>query len=87
MPGTIPPRHLLLALAAVLIWGSNFVIIKLALGHLPPPLFAALRFSLACLPAMLFLPRPQVSWRNLSLYRVLVGVGPIDFVLNSGGEA
>lgn len=75
MPGTIPLRHLLLALAVVSVWGSNFVVIKLALGHLPPLLFAALRFALACLPAMLFLPRPQVSWRNLSLYGVLVGVG------------
>jgi len=43
---TLPLRHFLLALAVVCIWGTNFVVIKLALGQLPPLLFAALRFSL-----------------------------------------
>lgn len=68
-------RHFLLALAVVAVWGTNFVVIKLALGHLPPLLFAALRFTLALFPAMLFLPRPNVGWRNLALYGVLIGVG------------
>lgn len=68
-------RHFLLALAVVSVWGSNFVVIKLALGHLPPLLFATLRFSLALLPAMFFLPRPAVRWQNLALYGVLIGVG------------
>jgi len=36
--------HALLALLAVLVWGSNFVVIKLALAHFPPFYFAALRF-------------------------------------------
>ena len=68
-------RHFLLALAVVSVWGTNFVVIKLALGHLPPLLFASLRFSLALLPAMFFLPRPSVRWQNLALYGVLIGVG------------
>ncbi len=75
MHATLPLRHFLLALAIVAVWGTNFVVIKLALGHLPPLLFAALRFSLALFPALLFLPRPTVGWRNLALYGVLIGVG------------
>ncbi|WP_342619834.1 EamA family transporter [Rhodoferax sp. GW822-FHT02A01] len=75
MPAALPLRHFLLALAVVAVWGTNFVVIKLALGHLPPLLFAALRFTLALFPAMLFLPRPNVGWRNLALYGVLIGVG------------
>ena len=71
----LPPRHLLLALIVVAIWGSNFVVIKLALGELPPLLFATLRFCFAVLPALLFLPRPAVAWRNLASYGVLIGVG------------
>jgi len=71
----LPPRHFLLALAVVAVWGTNFVIIKVALAHLPPLLFAALRFALAVLPAILFLPRPAASWRNLAAYGVLIGVG------------
>lgn len=59
----------------VAVWGTNFVVIKLALAHLPPLLFAALRFALAFFPAVLLLPRPAVSWRNMAAYGVLLGVG------------
>ena len=75
MHPTLPLRHFLLALAVVAVWGTNFVVIKLALGHLPPLLFAALRFTIALLPAVFFLPRPAVPWRNLALYGLLIGVG------------
>jgi O-acetylserine/cysteine efflux transporter len=75
MNASLPLRHLLLALAVVAVWGSNFVVIKLALGHLPPLLFAALRFALAALPAVFLLPRPAVSWGNLAAYGLLIGVG------------
>lgn len=75
MPSKLPWRHLLLALAVVAVWGTNFVVIKVALAHLPPLLFGALRFALALLPAVLVLPRPAVPWGNLAAYGVLVGVG------------
>ena len=75
MPTSLPWRHFLLALAVVAVWGTNFVIIKLALGVLPPFLFAALRFALALVPAMFFIPRPSVKWSNLARYGVLIGVG------------
>jgi O-acetylserine/cysteine efflux transporter len=71
----LPMRHALLALAVVAVWGTNFVVIKLALGHLPPLLFGALRFAFVLLPAVLFLPRPAVSWGNLAGYGALIGAG------------
>jgi O-acetylserine/cysteine efflux transporter len=58
MPAALPLRHFLLALAVVAVWGTNFVVIKLALGHLPPLLFAALRFGLVLFPALFFLAAP-----------------------------
>lgn len=71
----LPVSHALLALAVTAIWGSNFVVIHVGLEHLPPLLFAALRFLVAFLPAALLLKRPDVPWRNLALYGVLVGAG------------
>ncbi len=69
------PRHLLLALLVVAIWGTNFVVIKAALATLPPLLFAALRFTLAFVPAALFVSRPAVAWRTLAAYGMLIGAG------------
>ena len=68
-------RHFLLALAVVAIWGSNFAIIRIGLNHLPPLLFAALRFSLVFLPEALFLKRPNVPLAKLAGYGVLIGAG------------
>jgi O-acetylserine/cysteine efflux transporter len=69
------PRHALLALLVVAVWGTNFVVIKAALATLPPLLFATLRFALAFLPAALFVARPAMPWRTLAGYGVLIGAG------------
>lgn len=68
-------RHFLLALAVVAVWGSNFVVIKLALGQMPPLLFATLRFLMVVVPMVFLIPRPAVPWRNLAAYGLLIGVG------------
>ena len=75
MKSTLSLKHFLLALAVVAVWGTNFVVIKVALGQMPPLLFATLRFTVAILPAIFFLPRPNVPWRNLAAYGLLIGVG------------
>ncbi|MBB1074035.1 EamA family transporter [Rhodoferax sp. 4810] len=75
MKTSLSLRHFLLALAVVAVWGSNFVVIKLALGQMPPLLFATLRFCVVVFPMVFFLPRPAVPWRNLAGYGLLIGVG------------
>ena len=75
MHAPLPLRHLLLGLLVVAIWGSNFVVIKSALAHLPPLFMAFLRFALAFVPAALLVPRPPVPWRQLAAYGVLIGAG------------
>lgn len=75
MKTSLSLRHFLLALAVVAVWGSNFVVIKLALGQMPPLLFATLRFCVVVVPMVFFLPRPPVPWRNLAAYGLLIGVG------------
>ena len=71
----LPARHVLLAVAVVAVWGTNFVVIKYALAHLPPLLLALLRFALAFAPAALFVARPAVAWRVLASYGLLIGAG------------
>ena len=71
---TLPLRHLLLGLAVVAVWGTNFVGIRYALAHRPPLALAALRFALAAFPALLFIGRPAASWRNVAAYGLLIGV-------------
>lgn len=71
----LPSTHLALALLIVAIWGTNFVVIHEALEALPPLFFAALRFAFAFLPAAFFIKRPDVAWRNLAAYGLLIGVG------------
>ena len=71
----LPASHLLLALAIVAVWGTNFVIIKISLESFPPFLFAALRYIFALLPLVFFMPKPKVSWGNLCVYGLATGVG------------
>ncbi len=72
---SLSSRDLLLALAVVFVWGTNFVVIKLGLNALPPLLFACLRFTFVLLPMVFFLPRPKVAWRNLIFYGLAIGMG------------
>jgi len=69
----VPFPHLLLALAVVAVWGTNFVVIKGALTEVPPLLLATMRFGLSALPWLLFIKRPAVAWRYLVAYGVFIG--------------
>jgi O-acetylserine/cysteine efflux transporter len=73
--GVFGLRAFLLALAVVAVWGTNFVVIRLGLDVLPPLLFAALRFAVVIFPALLFVKRPDVAWKDLAAYGLLIGVG------------
>ncbi len=70
----MPVSHLLLALAVVAVWGTNFVVIKIGLHDMPPLLFATLRFVLSALPFLLFVKRPAVAWRYLMGYGLFMGL-------------
>ncbi|MCS5855805.1 O-acetylserine/cysteine exporter [Klebsiella pneumoniae subsp. pneumoniae] len=50
----------LLALLVVVVWGLNFVVIKLGLHNMPPLMLAGLRFMLVAFPALLFVARPAI---------------------------
>lgn len=79
----LPPLHLLLAIAVMAVWGSNFVVIKLALAHLPPLTLAMLRFVFVFFPLALVIPRPKVPWSNLAAYGVLIGAGQFGLLFTA----
>jgi O-acetylserine/cysteine efflux transporter len=63
------------ALAVVVIWGLNFVVMKVGLPGLGPMLLGALRFAAASLPFLLWVRCPSVPWRFVVLYGLVQGVG------------
>lgn len=71
----MPLPHLLLAVAVMAVWGTNFVVIAFALEHLPPLVLAALRFALVFVPMALFVKPPKVKLSNLAAYGLLIGAG------------
>ncbi|WP_198391642.1 EamA family transporter [Burkholderia ubonensis] len=77
------PKDLLLALVVILAWGVNFVVIRVGLDGMPPMLLGALRFTLAAVPAVFFVRRPQIPWRLLVLYGATIQLGQFVFLFTA----
>ncbi|GAB2554909.1 EamA family transporter [Spirosoma aerophilum] len=77
------PKHLLLALITVLIWGVNFIAIHVGLKGFPPMLLCSIRFALAAFPWVFFLPRPKASLKLIAGYGIFTFA--IQFGLLFGG--
>lgn len=73
----------LAALAVVVIWGLNFVVMKVALTTLSPMMLGALRFALASLPLLWIVPRPRVPWRFVVCYGLLQGLGQFGLLFTA----
>lgn len=56
-------KDYLCALTVVVIWGLNFVIMKIGLKGLSPMTLGALRFALAAFPLVLFVRPPRLPWQ------------------------
>ncbi|GGC99117.1 EamA family transporter [Undibacterium terreum] len=76
-------RQLLIALTVILLWGVNFVVIKIGLKGVPPFLLGALRFALVAFPAILFLPRPKVELKWLLAYALTISLGQFAFLFSA----
>jgi O-acetylserine/cysteine efflux transporter len=71
----MPIQHQAVAVLVSFIWGTNFVLVYYALKEFDSFTLAALRFLFVALPLVFFLPRPDVLWRYLIAYGLLIGVG------------
>ena len=76
-------QDLSIILLVVVIWGVNFVALRIGLNGMPPMLLVCLRFVLSALPAVFFVKRPQVQWRYVIGYGLVLGV--VKFSLLYGG--
>ena len=65
---------MILAALVAVIWGVNFVVSAIFVDHMPPMLFAAIRFTLVVFPAILFIPRPGIGWRKTFGVGFFIGV-------------
>ena len=74
----LSPKHLLLALSIVLIWGLNFIAIYVGLKGFPPFLLCALRFGLAAFPWVFILPKPKAP------LKLIIGYGVFNFAMQFG---
>ncbi|MBA2814283.1 EamA family transporter [Candidatus Pantoea persica] len=59
----------------ILIWGINFVVIKIDVAGMPPFLFAAMRFTLIALPAIFFIKPPETKIALLIFYGMTISFG------------
>lgn len=68
----MPISHLLLALLVVVIWGINFIFVKLGLEEINPLLLCALRFLFASVPAVFFVKPPAVPFKIIASYGLIM---------------
>ncbi len=69
-----------LALLVVVVWGLNFVVIKVGLHNMPPLMLAGLRFMLVAFPAIFFVARPKVPLNLLLGYGLTISFAQFAFL-------
>ena len=65
------PRHLLIAMLVPITWGFGFALAKDGLSHFPPLLLMGMRFAIAALVLVWFVPLPRGHWRSLTLIALI----------------
>jgi O-acetylserine/cysteine efflux transporter len=73
-------RELVAALAIVVIWGLNFVVMKFGLHDFTPFQLGAGRYVAAALPLVLVIRPPRLHWKWVVLYGLFQGVGQFGFL-------
>jgi len=76
----MPFKDVLAALIVIVVWGANFVVIKVGVDEMPPMLLGALRFLFVAFPAVFFVPRPAVPWRTVAAYGLTICLGQFSFL-------
>ena len=70
----MPLIGVIAALITVVLWGANFVAVKIAVTEVPPLFVAAIRFTILAILLSPFLRVRREDFRHLAVYAVLMGV-------------
>lgn len=73
-PGAVNLRDMGLGVLVATVWGVNFVVIDAGLAGVPPLFFAAIRFALVAMLAVV-VPRPRCAWRWVVLVGLFMSAG------------
>lgn len=76
-------NDILIALLVAVIWGVNFVVIKVGVTGIPPLFLGALRFLFVALPAVFFIPRPKIALSRLVIYGLTICFGQFAFLFSA----
>ncbi|MQA22907.1 EamA family transporter [Rugamonas rivuli] len=82
-PSAFSTRDLVSALFVVLIWGTNFVAMKVGLRDLTPFQMGAARYIFAVLPLILFIRPPKLPVKWIVAYGLCQGVGQFGLLFLS----
>lgn len=77
---SLPLGSMLLAIAITVVWGLNFIMVKVALYQFQPLTLCALRFLFASIPAIFFIPRPNIPWKYIVGYGLMVFACPFSLL-------
>ena len=72
-------KHVVMAFIIVILWGLNFVTLKIAVLSLPPIFLAGLRFFLISFPWIFFVKKPKVS--NKQFFSLPITLGVLQYSL------
>lgn len=75
--------ELLAVSVIVVIWGTNFVVMKAALRHFTPFQLGAGRYLFAVLPLLFFVRPPRLPWKWVVLYGLFQGLGQFGFLFTA----
>lgn len=71
--------HYLLAILVAMIWGFNFIFVKIGLDQMSPYMLCAVRFILASIPLVFFIKPPAVHFKWVITYGIIMFV--LQFLL------
>jgi len=62
------PTHFFTAILITAVWGFNFIFIRFGLHDISPLMLCALRFFFSSIPAVFFIKKPNIPFKQIALY-------------------